>query len=122
MTGMVKRWSGNVWLGCALLLLCLTLVSTFLAVVSGFVHDPNDNPGSYYHNKIPERQWVMALSMLLPTMSAAAAGVSIFARPRALTRAVAGLIVLLLAIAASWFCWAVGIDTIEHFERLARYE
>lgn len=119
MAGMLKRWSGNVWLGWAFLFLCLTLVSTFIAFASGFVHDPDDNAGSYYRDKIPERQWVMAVSMLIPAMSAAAAGASILARPMALTRIATGSIVLLLAVAAIWFCWAVGIDDIEKFERLA---
>jgi hypothetical protein len=120
MAGMLKRWGGNVWLGWAFVLLCLTLASTFVAFASGFVHDPDDHSGSYYRNRIPERQWVMALSMLIPGMSAAAAGASIFARPRNPIRLVGGTIVLLLAVAAIWFCWAVGIDDIEHFKRLAR--
>lgn len=118
---MLKRRSGNAWLGWALLLLCLTLVSTFVALVSGFIHDPDDHAGSYYRNRIPERQWVMAVSMLVPAMSAAAAAASIFARPRALTRTATGSIVLLLAAAAIWFCWVLGIDNVEHFERLANH-
>lgn len=100
-------------------MLCLTLVSTFVAFAIGFVHDPDDNPGSYNRDRIPERQWVMAVSMLIPAMSAAAAGASIFAGPRVATRVVAGSIVLLLGIAATWFCWVVGIDDIEKFERFA---
>jgi hypothetical protein len=120
MAGMLKRWGGNVWLGWAFVFLCLTLASTFVAFTSGFIHDPNDHPGSYYRNRIPERQWVMALSMLIPGVSAAAAGLSLLARPRNPIRLVGGTIVLLLAVAAIWFCWAVGIDNIEHFERLAR--
>ena len=67
MPGMLKRWSGDVWLGWAFLLLCLTLVSTFVAFAIGFVHDPDDNPGSSTA-RIPERQWVMAVSMLIPAM------------------------------------------------------
>lgn len=119
MSGMSNRWSGNVWRGWAFLLLCLTLVSTFLALASGFVHDPDDNSAAYYRDRIPERQWVMALSMLLPAMTAAAAGASIFVRPRTLTRIANSSVVLLIAVAAIWFCWALGIDDIEKFERLA---
>lgn len=119
MAVMLRRWNGNVWLGWAFLFLCLTLVSTFLAFVSGFVHDPDDNPASYYRDKIPQRQWVMGLSMLIPAMSAAAALASIFARPRAVTRIVTGSIMLLLAVAATWFCWAMGMDDLEKFESFA---
>ncbi|MFK0040578.1 hypothetical protein ACIQTW_12120 [Paenarthrobacter sp. NPDC090517] len=119
MAVMLKRWSGNVWLGWAFLFLCLTLVSTFLAFVSGFVHDPDDYPASYYRDKIPQRQWVMGLSMLFPALSAAAAGASIFARPRALNRIATGSIMLLLAVAAMWFCWALGVNDLEKFENFA---
>jgi len=102
-------------------LLCLTLASTFVAFGSGFVHDPDDNPASFYRDKIPERQWVTAVSMLIPAMPAGAAGVSIFARPPALVGILAGSIVLLLALAAVWFCWVVGIDDIDKFERFAKH-
>ena len=61
----------------------------------------------------------MGLSMLIPAMSAAAALASIFARPRAVTRIVTGSIMLLLAVAATWFCWAVGMDDLEKFESFA---
>ena len=121
MAGMLRRWSGNLWLVWALLLLCLTLVSTFVAFASGFVHDPDDHPASYYRGRIPERQWVMVVSMLIPAMAAAAAGGSIFARPRAVARIAGGSAVMLLAVAAIWFCWAVGIDDIEKFERFASF-
>ena len=59
---------------------------------------------------------MMVLSMLIPGMSAATASASIFARPRNPIRLVGGTFVLLLAVAAIWFCW-VGIDDTEHFER-----
>lgn len=97
----------------------MTPVSTFLAFGSGFVRDPDDHTGSYYHDKIPGRQWVMGLSLLIPTMTAAAASASIFARPRALTRIVIGSIVLLLAVVGIWLSWVVGIDDLEKFERFA---
>jgi hypothetical protein len=101
--------------------LCLTLVSTFLALASGFVHDPDDHSAAYYRDRLPERQWVMALSMLLPAMAVAVAGASIFSRPRSRTRIANSSIVLLLAVAAIWFCWAVGVEDIEKFERFARF-
>lgn len=119
MAGMLKRWSGNAWLGWAFLLLFLTLVSTVLAFVSGFVHDPDDNAGSYYRDKIPERQWVMGLSMLIPALSAAAAGASMCSRPRAMARIGTASIVLILAVAAVWFCWAMGTDDLEKLQRFA---
>ncbi|MFF1254457.1 hypothetical protein ACFVYC_18455 [Pseudarthrobacter sp. NPDC058329] len=94
-------------------------MSTFLALASGFVHDPDDHSAGYYRDRIPERQWVMAVSVLLPAMTAAAAGASIFSRPRTQTRIANSSIVLLIAVAAIWFCWALGIDDIEKFERFA---
>lgn len=118
MAGMWKRLSGDTWLAWAFALLCLTLVSTFVAFASGFIHDPDDNPPSYYLAEIPKRQLVMAVSVIIPAVSAVsavsavAAGASIFARPRKPGRIVAAAIVLLFAVAAVWFCWAMGIDDI----------
>jgi hypothetical protein len=121
MAAMWKRWSGDLWLGWAFGLLCLALVSTFVALVSGFVHDPDDNPASYYLAGIPKRQWVMAVSVMIPVVSTAASGFSILARPRNRFRTVAASIVLLLAVADVWFCWVIGMESIKTSEDFAKH-
>ena len=121
MAVMWKRWSGDLWLGWAFGLLCLALVSTFVALVSGFIHDPDDNPASYYLAGIPQRQWVMAVSVMIPAVSAAASGFSLLARPRNRFRTVAASMVLLLAVADIWFCWVIGIESIKTYEDFAKH-
>lgn len=97
--------------------LCLALVSTFMAFSSGFDFDPNDYPGSYDLEDIPRRQWIIAVSLAIPAVSALAAVVSIFVRPRNPLRIIAASVVLLLAAVAIWFCWVLGVDAVER----ARY-
>ncbi|XAZ30062.1 hypothetical protein AAHB34_11940 [Paenarthrobacter ureafaciens] len=64
----------------------------------------------------PKRQLVMAVSVTIPAVSAAATGVSIFARPRNPFRITVASIVLLLTMAAVSLCWAMRINELETFE------
>lgn len=109
---MGKRWAGGTWLGIGFGFLCLSFFSTFVAFGSGFDFDPNDYPGSYYREDIPRRQWIMAVSLAIPAVSALAAGMSICTRPRTPLRILAGSAVLLLAAAAIWVCWVLGVDAV----------
>jgi len=113
MLGRGKFQMANRWLGAAVAFLCLSLVSTCFALAAGFDFDPDDYPGSYYAERIPYRRWVMFFSMLVPTLSAAAAAVSILVRPRSASRIVASAIVLVLVLPIVWFCWVIGIESIQ---------
>lgn len=77
-----KSGIGAVWIGVAFALLRLTAVSTLFAFSFGFDFDPNDRPGSYYRAEIPNRQWVMAVSVAIPAMAAAASVRFILTLPR----------------------------------------
>ena len=84
-----------------------------MAFAFGFDFDPGDYPGSYYEAEIPKRQWMMVVSLLVPALSAAASVLSLLARPRKASRISASVGVLLLALPALWFCWVMGIDSIQ---------
>ena len=103
---MQRRWDGGRWLGAAYALLCLALVSTFLAFGSSFELDPDDYSGAYYAQDIPRRQWVMAASLVVPILAALAALIAMFIGPRSWARIEPAAIVLLT-------CWLIGIDAVD---------
>jgi hypothetical protein len=100
-------------LGIGVGFLCLSLFSTLVAFGSGFDFDPDDYPGSYYLDEIPRRQWVMAVTVAIPSVCAVAAGMSILARPRTPGRILAASVVLLLAAVAVWACWVLGVEAVD---------
>ncbi|MDJ0325494.1 hypothetical protein QMG61_17170 [Cryobacterium sp. PH31-AA6] len=97
----------------AFALLGLSLVSTYFALFSGFIFDPDDHPSSYYAAQIPMRLGVMVVSVLIPAFSAAASVLSILATPRKTPRIATSVIALLLALSAVWSCWVLGIEAIQ---------
>lgn len=74
-----NRLGGGRWLGLEAGLLFLAVVSTLMIFAAGFDWEP-----SYREEQIPERQWVMAIAMLIPAASATAAVTSMSALPRPL--------------------------------------
>jgi hypothetical protein len=107
------RWSGRTWLGIGVGFLCLSFFSTVVAFGSGFDFDPDDYPGSYYLDEISRRQWVMAVTVAIPSVSVLTAGMSILARPRTPGRTLAASVVLLLAAVAFWACWVLGVEAVD---------
>jgi hypothetical protein len=107
------RWSGRTWLGIGVGFLCLSIFSTVVAFGSGFDFDPDDYPGSYYLHEIPRRQWIMAVSVVIPLVSALAAGMSILARPRTPGRILTASAVVILAAVAVWACWVLGVEAVD---------
>jgi len=118
---MGKLWGGRVWLGVAFALLGLSMLSTFVALASGFFFDPDDYPGSYYAAQIPKLLGVLVVSVLIPLLSATASVVSILAAPRNPLRIVTSVIALLLALSIVWICWVLGMSSIRQATFLADY-
>jgi hypothetical protein len=110
---MGNRLNGGKLLGLAAGLLFLTVVSTFMVFAAGFDWEPDEMPASYWEKQIPERQLIMALAMLIPAASAAAAVTSMFSLPRRAVRVVGALLVTALALAAFFTSWGLGADSVE---------
>jgi uncharacterized protein YjeT (DUF2065 family) len=70
-------------------------------------------PASYWEKQIPERQLIMALAMLIPAASAAAAVSSMFALPRRALRVAGAVLVTALALAAFFASWWLGADAVD---------
>ncbi|TLM80834.1 hypothetical protein [Pseudarthrobacter sp. NamE5] len=118
---MGERLNGGKWLGLGFVLLFLTVISTFVAFASGFDWDPDEHPVSYWQAEISERQWTMAFSLIIPAASAATAVASMFAFPRRPIRIVGASLVTVLALAAFFASWFLGVDAIDSAKYWAEY-
>jgi hypothetical protein len=113
MADMGNRLNGGKLLGLGAGLLSLAVVSTFMVFAAGFDWEPDEMPASYWEKQIPERQWVMAIAMLIPAASAAAAVTSMFALPRRAVQIVGAILVAALALAAFFTSWWLGADAVD---------
>jgi glucan phosphoethanolaminetransferase (alkaline phosphatase superfamily) len=102
----------NRWLDLGSGLLILTLISTFAALTSGINHEPEDISALVWRQRIAERQWTMAITMLVPTATAAVAVISMFALSRKRARIVGSSMVTVLAIAAFFASWWFGDEAV----------
>ena len=114
-------WSGDTWLGVAFALWILSLMSGFIALISGFNFDPDDYSSEYYAARIPQVVTVMVVSVLIPAASAVASVLSILATPRRPGRTAYGTIVLLLAMSGVDVCWVIGIEAIQQTIQFAEH-
>lgn len=105
--------NGGKLLGVGARLLFLTVLSTFMVFAAGFDWEPDEMPVSYWEKQIPERQILMAIAMLIPGASAAAAVTSMFALPRRAVRVVGAVLVTALALAAFFVSWWLGADAVD---------
>ena len=112
-----RRWGHETWLGFAVGFLCLTPVSTFFAFASGFDFDPDDYPGSYYLEQIPRRQAMMAITLLVPAVSAVSALVAAGVQPRSWPKTITAAVIFVLAAVDFWFCWVLGSDAVDSARR-----
>ncbi|MCQ1953764.1 hypothetical protein [Arthrobacter sp. zg-Y238] len=115
---MSTRMNSGTLLTVGVICLMLTGFSTFAAFAYEFEMDP-DHSACYYRRQIPRRQWVLAASLVLPAVAAAAGTVALILRPRQRERIAPSLTVVAAAGLAIWINWAIGIDAIEHSQRLA---
>ncbi|POH66698.1 hypothetical protein C3B61_09130 [Cryobacterium zongtaii] len=107
------KWSGDTWLGWALVLFCLSLASTFIAGVAGFNFDPDDYPSSYYAARVPGLVGVMVVSLVIPALAAAASVLSARAGPHEARRTATATVILVLALSSVWLCLVLGIDSVQ---------
>lgn len=112
MANMRTRWDGGKWLGVSAGLLFLTVISTAVAFASGFDWEPDEHTASYWRQEIPTRQWTMAISMIIPAASVTAAAVSMYTLPRRPIRIVGAALVAVLALAAFFASWGLGVDAV----------
>ena len=78
-------------------------------------------PASHWQERISERQWIMAFSMVIPAASAAAALASMFAHPRSPVRVVGASLVAVLALVAFFTSWSLGFDAVNSAKYRAEY-
>ncbi|MDK1327462.1 hypothetical protein [Arthrobacter sp. zg-Y1143] len=89
---MSRRIDAGTFLTVGFFAMVVALFTTFLA----FGYESELRPrhsACFYGQQVPRRQWVLALSLVPPVTAAAALAV--------------------------WINWAIGIDAIEHSQRLA---
>lgn len=110
---MGDRTNGGTLLGVSGGLLFLTVVSTFMIFAAGIDWEPDEMPASYWNEQIPQRQWMMAFAIVVPSASAAAAVASTFARPRRPLRIVGAILVAAVALTALYASWVLGVEAVE---------
>lgn len=110
---MGNRLNGGKLLGFGVALLALSALSMLVVLFAGFDWEPDEKPVSYWVEQILERQWIMAIGVLIPGACAAAATASMFARPRRLLRVVAATVITVLALGALVFNWHFGADAVD---------
>lgn len=110
---MGKRLSGGTWLGLSMVLLLVTVVSTFFVWAANSSWGPDERPESYWQERIATLQGLMATAMLIPAASAACAGLAIFTRPRRSSLIVGGLLVAGMTLTAFFASWWLGVEAVE---------
>ena len=115
---MGRRIDAGTFLTVGFFAVVVALFSTFLAFGYEFELRPRHS-ACFYGQQVPRRQWVLALSLIPPVTAAAAAILALAYRPWNRERLAPSLLLFAAAALAVWINWAIGIDAIEHSQRLA---
>lgn len=88
---------------------------------AGFDLAVGQHSPAYYKEQIPLRQTVMAVSVSVPALAGLVAGFSVFARPRNALRSIAGVLVVVICLAAAVLCWLLGTEAVRRATHWAEH-